>query len=115
MLECRFSQGHVLKKIFDAVKDLAKEVNLECADTGLQLQAMDPSHVALVALDMKEAAFDQYRCDRNRTLGLNVESVVKVFKLCGNDDAVTIRHEDESDTISFVFESASESVSECLR
>lgn len=108
MLEARFGQGQVLKKIFDAIKDMVTDVNLECNESGIHLQAMDTSHVSLVALDLMDSVFEHYRCDRNRTLGLNMLSVAKVFKLCGNDDAVIIRHEDDGETVTFVFEGAGE-------
>lgn len=110
MLEARIAQGALLKKVFDAIKDLVPEVNLECNSSGIHLQAMDNSHVALVSLDLKDNAFESYRCDRGRCLGLNMAAVSKVFKLCGNDDAVLIRHNDDGDTISFVFEAHSTSI-----
>ena len=36
------------------------------------------SHVALVAMLLKESAFNLYRCDRSVSLGVNIESIVKV-------------------------------------
>jgi len=96
------------RRFFDSIKDMVTDVNLECNDGGIQLQAMDSSHVSLVSLELKDSCFEHYRCDRNRTLGLNMGSVAKVFKLCGNDDAVILRHEDDGDTVTFVFESAGE-------
>lgn len=107
MLEAHIGQGALLKKVFDAIKEMVPEVNLECSSTGIQLQAMDNSHVALVSLDLKDQAFESYRCDRGRALGLNMAAVAKVFKLCGNDDGVLIRHDDDSETMSFVFEAHS--------
>lgn len=35
---------------------------------------MDASHVALVALNLKSEGFDEFRCDRNISLGLNMVS-----------------------------------------
>lgn len=113
MLEARIGQGALLKKVFDAIKEMVPEVNLECSSNGIQLQAMDNSHVALVSLDLRDQAFESYRCDRGRCLGLNMAAVAKVFKLCGNDDSVLIRHHDDGDTISFVFEANSESLIYC--
>ena len=42
--------------------------------TGISLQNMDSSHVALCSLKLKndEQGFENYRCDRNLTLGLNL-------------------------------------------
>ena len=48
MFEARLTQGILLKKVVDAVKDLVNEVNLECSATGFGMQAMDQSHVSLV-------------------------------------------------------------------
>lgn len=65
---------------------------------------MDQSHVALVSLKLEDVGFLHYRCDRPRSLGLNMASVVKVFKLCSGQDTVSVQNEDEGDMITFVFE-----------
>ena len=64
MFEARLVQGSVLKKILDAVKDLVTDANFDCSETGFSLQAMDSSHVALVALLLRADGFEHYRCDR---------------------------------------------------
>ena len=56
----------------DSIKDLVTDTNLECATAGITLQAMDSSHVALVALNLKCDGFEMYRCDRNISLGMNL-------------------------------------------
>jgi len=104
MFEAKLSKGAVLKKVIEAIKELCKEVNLDCGEKGIQLQAMDSSHVSLVSLHMKEHIFDSYRADRLKVLGVSMESLAKIFKICGNDDAVTIKCEDDSDQVQFVFE-----------
>lgn len=40
------------------------------------LQAMDSSHVSLVALKLKSEGFDLFRCDRSISLGLNLVSIL---------------------------------------
>jgi len=104
MFEAKLNKGATLKKVVEAIRELCKEVNLDCGEKGIQLQAMDSSHVSLVSLHMKEQAFDLYRADRMKVLGVSMESLAKIFKICGNDDAVTMKCEDDSDTVSFVFE-----------
>eukprot|EP00753_Platysulcus_tardus_P022646 PLAT9854.1.p1 GENE.PLAT9854.1~~PLAT9854.1.p1 ORF type:complete len:262 (+),score=163.12 PLAT9854.1:93-878(+) len=104
MFEARLTQGSLLKKIVEAMKEIVTEVNLDCTPSGIALQAMDPSHVTLVNLMLRSEGFDLYRCDRNITLGLNLVSLAKVLKCAGNDDVVTIRAEEDADSIQFVFE-----------
>merc|ERR1719321_147223 len=59
-------------------------------------------------MHMKETAFEMFRADRERVLGVSMESLAKIFKLCDNNDAVTLKSEDDSDTVQFVFENADE-------
>ena len=53
-----------MKKVLEAIKDLVTDANFDCSSTGFSLQAMDSSHVALVALMLKAEGFEHYRCDR---------------------------------------------------
>ncbi|RKP14999.1 proliferating cell nuclear antigen [Piptocephalis cylindrospora] len=104
MLEARLPQGAVLKKIVDAIKEIVSDANFDCTDSGITLQAMDSSHVALVSLLLTSEAFDPYRCDRNLTLGINIKTLVQILKCSGNDDVITLRAEEPADTLALVFE-----------
>ncbi|KAH0458278.1 hypothetical protein IEQ34_013593 [Dendrobium chrysotoxum] len=105
MLELRLVQGSLLKKVIEAIKDLVTDANFDCSATGLSLQAMDSSHVALVALLLRSEGFEHYRCDRNISMGMNLNNMSKMLKCAGNDDIITIKGDDGSDTITFMFES----------
>ena len=50
MFEARLLQGSLLKKILESIKDLVTEANFDCNSSGISLQAMDSSHVSLVAM-----------------------------------------------------------------
>ncbi|KAI0502104.1 proliferating cell nuclear antigen-like [Dendrobium catenatum] len=105
MLELRLVQGSLLKKVIEAIKDLVTDANFDCSATGLSLQAMDSSHVALVALLLRSEGFEHYRCDRNISMGMNLNNMSKMLKCAGNDDIITIKGDDGGDTITFMFES----------
>jgi proliferating cell nuclear antigen len=101
------TEGGMLKKITEAMKDLVTEANFDCSTTGISLQAMDSSHVSLVALLLRADGFDHFRCDRNISLGINLSSMSKVLKCCNNDDIVTLKSDDQADTMTFMFENQS--------
>ncbi|XP_037069576.1 proliferating cell nuclear antigen-like [Pollicipes pollicipes] len=105
MFEARLTKGVIFKKILEAVKDLLTEASWDCGDMGITLQAMDNAHVSLVSLNLRSDGFDKYRCDRNLTMGMNLGSMSKILKCAGNEDIVTIRAQDNPDTVTFVFES----------
>ena len=66
---------------------------------------MDTSHVSLVSLLMRDDGFEFYRCDRSLSLGLNLASITKVLKCAGNDDIITLKAEDQGDSLTLMFES----------
>merc|ERR1719411_2156281 len=70
----------------------------------MSLQAMDSSHVSLCSLMLKTEAFEAFRCDRNVSMGLNLPTMTKIIKCAGNDDSITIKSGDKSDTVSFDYE-----------
>lgn len=105
MFEARLVQGSLLKKVLESVKELVTDANFDCAPTGFSLQAMDSSHVSLVSLQLRNDGFEQYRCDRTLSMGLNLGNMAKMLKCAGNDDIITIRAEDTADTVTFMFES----------
>lgn len=106
MFEARLAEGALLKKIIEAIKDLVNDANLDCTGESISMQAMDSSHVSLVALKLNSQGFDRYRCDRSVSLGLNLGSLSKILKCAGNDDVVTLKAEDAGDNITFMFESS---------
>lgn len=103
-MEGRLPQGILLKKVFEAIKEMVTDVNFECTDAGIQIQAMDASHVALVIFDLKMGAFDHWTCPQYCQLGINMVAMAKIFKLCGAEDQVIIRFEQNQDSVILVFE-----------
>lgn len=73
-----------------------------------KLQAMDNSHVALVAVELNRESFLKYRCDRPMPLGVNLASLTKVIKCAKDDDTVTLRATDDQDVLHLTYEAKSE-------
>ena len=91
MFEARLTQGGLLKKLLDAVKDLVNDGNFDCSSTGFGLQAMDTSHVSLVSMMLRSDGFDHYRCDRNISMGMNLNNMAKMLKCANDKDVVTMK------------------------
>eukprot|EP00879_Flechtneria_rotunda_P020485 GHRR01021553.1.p1 GENE.GHRR01021553.1~~GHRR01021553.1.p1 ORF type:complete len:191 (+),score=47.83 GHRR01021553.1:473-1045(+) len=104
MFESRLTQGSLLKKLVEAIKDLVTDGNFEISGNGVSLQAMDTSHVCLVALLLRSDGFEHFRCDHNVTLGVQLANLSKLLKCAGNDDIITLKADDQPDTITLMFE-----------
>ena len=105
MFEARITQGKVFKQLIEALKDLVQEANIDCSDDEISIQAMDNSHVSLVAVSLRSGGFDHFRCDRPISLGFNAANMGKILKCAGNDDIITLKAEDDGDSLTMMFES----------
>jgi len=108
MFECLLNQGELFKKIVASIQDLVQEGNFVCDDNHMSFQGMDSSHVSLVSVSLRKEGFEEYRCDREVTLGINFSSLGKVLKCMGTDDTLSVRADEESDSAMFVFEAPSQ-------
>jgi len=111
-LEAHLTQAVLLKKVVDAIKDLCKDVNFDCSEKGIQVQSMDSSHVALVSLLLRESAFSEFKCERPMSLGMNVESLSKILKMCGPSDSLKVRWQSGADTVSFQCEGGEDRIAD---
>jgi proliferating cell nuclear antigen len=121
MFEAKLSEGMILKKIVDSIKDIVTDVNIDISPSGkyilflllrfskitnigLSLQAMDSSHVALVSLNLGMDGFETYRADSNMVLGVSITNLAKVMKLADNTDSITLKADQEATHLKIIFE-----------
>ena len=104
MFEAKLLDGTILKRIVEAIKDLVTDVNIDASPTGISLQAMDSSHVALVNLHLSMDGFEKFRADRPLTLGLSITNLAKVMRLVNSNDSITLKCEDEPTYLTIIIQ-----------
>ena len=65
---------------------------------------MDSAHVSLVSLKLNDSGFEEYRCDKNITLGLNLQDFSKILKMAKADDVMILKAEEDSSFLSISYE-----------
>lgn len=105
VLKASLQSKTILSNVVEGMRDLVKEVNFDFNESGVQVQCMDSSNVGMVHLLMKESAFDEYVCSEAVTLGINVEALAKVLKMCGSNDKLVVQAGGEvpAEKLRFVF------------
>jgi proliferating cell nuclear antigen len=104
MFVSKLKEGVLLKKLIESIKELVTDINLDITGAGVSLQAMDSSHVALVTLSLTSEGFEEYRCDKQMTLGVNILQLSKIMKCGGNEDSIILRAEVEPSALNIQFE-----------
>lgn len=102
MIEAQLSTAALFKKLVDAIRDVVPEVNFDCSDSGISIQAMDSSHVALTAMMLPASGFIHYRCDRSHSFGISLTSLAKLLRSAGNDP-IFFKKEESKDALQLSF------------
>lgn len=105
VVEACLKNGDILRKMIAAISDLVTDGNFDCNENGLSLQAMDSSHVSLVAMTLHSDAFSPWRCDTECQLGIHLEHLNKVLKCMGSKDELELNYGEGKDECEFVFRS----------
>ncbi len=106
MFEATLPEAHLLKRLVDSLKDLVQDVTLLLTPSGLSMQAMDSSHVALVSLMLPSTGgtFSAYRCDHQfMRIGVSMGSLAKVLKLGDGQDEVVLQANDDANVLKITF------------
>jgi len=102
----KLSQGDIFKKLIGSMLELCQECNFECSEDGIVCQSMDSSHVSLVSVSLNAKGFEEFACDDECTLGMNLANLNKILKCAGSKDSMTISAKD-TENVRFKFENES--------
>ncbi|MFH1222462.1 MAG: proliferating cell nuclear antigen (pcna) [Candidatus Micrarchaeota archaeon] len=68
-----------LKSAIDSIVSLVEEGEFEISKDGLQLKAMDPSQISMVAFTMPKAAFEEYAIEEEARIGVDISQLSNVL------------------------------------
>jgi len=107
VFEATIDNASQLRRIFEAIKELVKEINLQINETGMSLQAMDGSHIALVSANLKQEGFSSFKCVKPITIGINLEHFLKVMHLLDDNAGITLCADESGSKLYILSESKS--------
>ena len=83
-----------LKEFIGTVGSLVDEAKLNISEEGLQIKAVDPSHVAMIEANLMKSAFDSYEA-KSMEMGLDIDKFKNVLTVAGKDDMVELEMDDK--------------------
>jgi proliferating cell nuclear antigen len=91
-------KSEVLKGIIDVASPLVNEVKFNITPKGISLRAVDPAHVAMVDLEIKSDAFDEYKAT-NMELGIDMDKFASIMRLSTSNDIVNLEYDEETNRL----------------
>ena len=83
-----------LKEFIGTVGSLVDEAKLNVNEDGMQIKAVDPSHVAMIEANLIKSAFDSYETDVAE-MGIDIDKFKTVLAVAGKEDMVSLEKDDK--------------------
>jgi proliferating cell nuclear antigen len=88
-MELKTVQASAFRTLWEALKEVLTDVNLQFTPDGLKISSMDGAKSTLVYLKLFASKFEYYFCDGSINAGVNMISMFKLMKTISNQDTVS--------------------------
>ena len=83
-----------IREFIGTVGSLVDEAKLNVSEDGIQIKAVDPSHVAMIEANLVKSAFDSYEA-ATAEMGIDVDKFKMVLAVAGKEDMVDLEKDDK--------------------
>jgi len=91
-------KSDILKEIIDVTSPLVNEAKFNITSKGISLRAVDPAHVAMVDLEIKSTAFEEYKSNEME-LGIDLDKLSGIMRLASSGDIVSLEYDEKSNRL----------------
>ena len=83
-----------LKEFIGTVSSLVDEAKLNITKEGIQIKAVDPSHVAMIESNLVKSAFDSFEA-KTMEMGIDIDKFKTVLTVSTKDDIVELEKDED--------------------
>lgn len=83
-------QSGAIRTLFEALKEILTDVNIEFDEQGLKITTLDNTRIAIIHLRLVAESFVVYKCNTPCKIGVCLTSLYKLLKSSGNNDTITM-------------------------
>jgi proliferating cell nuclear antigen len=94
----------LLRDSIDTISQLIDDGLFKLRRDGIELSAADRATVSFVDFKLKSSAFDEYQCDVNTNIGLNLLNFLTVLKRANVNDKLTLNLDEKENKFEIILE-----------
>ncbi len=91
-------KASVLKGVTEIISPLVNEAKFNITPKGISINAVDPAHVGLVRVEVKDDSFEEYHADEI-DLGVDIDKLSGVLKLAESDDTISLKYDEHKNML----------------
>ena len=91
-------KADVIKAVVDVTRSLVEEAKFNITPKGVSLRAVDPAHIAMVYIEVKDTAFEEYKADEME-LGIDIDKLSGILRLADSDSVISLEYDKKSNRL----------------
>lgn len=96
----RFPSADYFADLMKAVTAVVEEGTFVVDEEGMKLTAMDPAHISLVNFELTKAAAEEYSCENQVEITININELHKLIRKAKKNEIITLDYDDEKKQLS---------------
>lgn len=92
-LIAKLDNSKIMRALLEAIQFLIEETHINASPAGIEMNAMDSSHVAMLLAKLPKDMFTEYKCDGNMKIGINVQDFLKILRRAKPADELHLLHD----------------------
>ena len=84
------SNPGIIKDIIETITSIIDECKLNITPDGINVNALDKSHITFIELNLKKTLFDEYTCETPEQIIIDTNQLMQILRRCKNDDILKI-------------------------
>ena len=87
LIQARWTSATFIRQVFDSIKDLINETNMDWDKSGIKIQGMDSAHVALSNIFLSSSDCECYHVSESITVGIDLPRLSKILATADSTDS----------------------------
>jgi proliferating cell nuclear antigen len=104
MFKAVTKDSRLLRDSIDTISQLIDDGLFKLKKEGIELMASDRAMVSFVDFKLKASSFDEYECDKDRAIGINLLNLLTVLKRVNANDKLTLSLNEKENKLEVILE-----------
>ena len=104
MFKAVTKDSRLLRDSIDTISQLIDDGLFKLKKDGIELVASDRAMVSFVDFKLKASSFDEYECDKDTSIGINLLNLLTVLKRTNSNDKLTLNLNEKENKLDIILE-----------
>lgn len=95
----KVENSRILRAIIETLSSIIDETTIVVTPKEFTIKAMDPSRICLLKLVIKKEGFNDFECNKECKIGLNLDDFDKILKRSSGNDSITLEYQEDEQKI----------------